>query len=53
MKAIDKEGNEYWAGSYKLAEKFTEDDKHRYMCGEGQLVGWIDVKDEIRPKQNR
>ena len=28
MKAVDKEGNEYWAGSYKLAEKFTEDDKH-------------------------
>ena len=51
MKAIDKEGNEYWAGSYKLAEKFTEDDKHNiYVMENGQLVGWIDVKDEIRPE---
>jgi Cu+-exporting ATPase len=51
MKAIDKEGNEYWAGSYKLAEKFTEDDKHNiYVLENGQLLGWIDVKDEIRPE---
>ena len=51
MKAIDKEGNEYWAGSYKLAEKFTEDDNHSiYVLENGQLLGWIDVKDEIRPE---
>jgi Cu+-exporting ATPase len=51
MKAIDKEGNEYWAGSYKLAEKFTEDDKHNiYVLENGQLLGWIDVKDQIRPE---
>ena len=49
MKALDKKGNEYWAGSYKLAEKFTEDDKHSiYVLENGQLLGWIDVKDEIR-----
>src|SRR5258705_1173880 len=28
MKASDKEGNEYWAGSYKIAEKFTKEDNH-------------------------
>jgi len=51
MKALDKEGNEYWAGSYKLAEKFTDDDKHSiYVLENGQLLGWIDVKDEIRPE---
>ena len=51
MKAIDKEGNEFWAGSYKLAEKFTEDDKHNvYVLKNGQLLGWIDVKDEVRPE---
>jgi Cu+-exporting ATPase len=51
MKAVDKEGNEYWAGSYKLAEKFTEDDQHSiYVLENGQLLGWIDVKDEIRPE---
>jgi P-type Cu+ transporter len=51
MKAIDKDGNEYWAGSYKLAEKFTEDDKHSvYVLENGQLLGWMDVKDEVRPE---
>ena len=51
MKALDKEGNEYWAGSYKLAEKFTDDDNHSlYVLENGQLLGWIDVKDEIRPE---
>jgi len=49
MKATDKEGNEYWAGSYRLAEKFTEDDKHSvYVVENGRLLGWIDVKDETR-----
>src|SRR6476620_2009641 len=51
MKALDKEGKEYWAGSYKLAEKFTDDDNHSiYVLENGQLLGWIDVKDEIRPE---
>jgi Cu+-exporting ATPase len=51
MKAIDKDGNEYWAGSYKLAEKFTEDDQHSiYVLENGKLLGWIDVKDETRPE---
>jgi len=49
MKATDKDGNEYWAGSYRLVEKFTEDDKHSvYVVENGQLLAWIDVKDEIR-----
>jgi Cu+-exporting ATPase len=51
MKAIDKDGNEYWAGSYKLAEKFTEDDQHSiYVLENRKLLGWIDVKDETRPE---
>jgi len=51
MKALDKEGNEFWAGSYKLADKFTDDDNHSlYVLENGQLLGWIDVKDEIRPE---
>ncbi|HEV8508087.1 MAG TPA: cation-translocating P-type ATPase [Chitinophagaceae bacterium] len=49
MKAMDNNGNEYWAGSYKLAEKFTEDDKHSiYVMKNGHLLGWVDVKDKIR-----
>lgn len=51
MKGVDMEGNEFWAGSYKLAEKFTADDKHNiYVLENGHLIGWIDVKDEIRPE---
>ncbi len=51
MKAIDKDRNEYWAGSYRLAEKLTEDDKHSiYVLENGQLMGWIDVQDEVRPE---
>jgi Cu+-exporting ATPase len=51
MKAADKNGNEYWLGSYKLAEKFTKDDKHNvYVVENDELLGWIDVKDELRPE---
>jgi Cu+-exporting ATPase len=51
MKAEDKEGNVYQAGSYKIAKQFTNDDKHNiYILKNDQLLGWIDVKDEIRPE---
>ncbi len=51
MKAEDKEGNIYWAGSYKIAEGFTKDEHHNiYVLKNDQLIGWIDVKDEIRPE---
>ncbi len=49
MKAIDKNGNEYWTGSFKVAEKFTQNDKHNiYVVKNDQLLGWIDLKDELR-----
>jgi Cu+-exporting ATPase len=51
MKALDEDGNEYWAGSFKLVEKFTNDDRHNiYIIKNNELLGWIDVKDEIRPE---
>jgi P-type Cu+ transporter len=51
MKALDEDGNEYWAGSFKLVEKFTNDDRHNiYIIKNNGLLGWIDVKDEIRPE---
>ena len=51
MKATDKEGNEYWAGSFKVAEKLTTEDRHNvYIIKNNELVGWIDVKDQIRPE---
>ncbi len=49
--ATDKEGNEYRAGSYQFAEKTTSDESHNvYFLKNNELVGWIDVKDELRPE---
>jgi Cu+-exporting ATPase len=54
MKAEDHEGNSYQAGSFKLAAHLTSDDAHNvYVLKNGQLIGWIDVKDEIRPEAKR
>lgn len=51
MKATDKEGNEYLAGSFKVAEKLTTEDNHNiYILKNNVLIGWIDVADEIRPE---
>ena len=51
MKAEDAEGNTWWAGSFKVAEQWTRDDTHNiYLLKNDTLLGWIDVKDEIRPE---
>ena len=51
MKAEDAEGNTWWAGSFKVAAKFTDDETHNvYIIKNDRLLGWIDVKDEIRPE---
>jgi P-type Cu+ transporter len=49
MKATDAAGNNYIAGSYKVAAHLTKDDTHNiYIVKNNALLGWIDVKDEIR-----
>ncbi|HEY6062525.1 MAG TPA: cation-translocating P-type ATPase [Chitinophagaceae bacterium] len=51
MKAEDKEGNAWWAGSFKTASPVTTDDTHNvYITKNNTFVGWIDVEDEIRPE---
>lgn len=51
MKGEDKEGNLYWAGSYEIAKAYTTDETHNiYIVRNNELIGWIDVKDEIRPE---
>ena len=51
MRAVDRQGNKFFAGSYKLAEELTHDHQHSmYVIENGQLVGWVDVKDEVRPE---
>jgi Cu+-exporting ATPase len=49
MKGTDKEGNTYWAGSYKLvADKGLEGGHNVYILKNDKLIGWIDVQDDIR-----
>jgi Cu+-exporting ATPase len=51
MKAMDKQGNSYMAGSYATAASFTTDNSHAiYITMNDTLLGWIDVVDEIRPE---
>lgn len=49
MKGTDKEGNTYWAGSYKIAKDKTAESQHNvYLLKNDLLIGWIDVQDELR-----
>ena len=51
MKGEDKDGNIYWAGSYKIAKTLSEASNHNvYLLKNDQLMGWIDVEDELRPE---
>ena len=51
MKAIDKEGNEYLAGSYAVASHLTDDHAHTiYLVVNNALVGWLDMEDQLRPE---
>ena len=49
IKATDKEGKIYWAGSFKTLGQLNAEDGHNvYIQKEGVLLGWIDVNDQIR-----
>jgi Cu+-exporting ATPase len=49
MHSIDNHGDEFMAGSYRVAEHLTPDHSHNiYVVKNNQLLGWIDVKDQIR-----
>ena len=51
MEATDLEGNTYKAGSYAMAANITTDDSHAvYILRNGELLGWIDLADELRPE---
>jgi Cu+-exporting ATPase len=51
MQATDLEGNQYQAGSYALAASHTKDDSHNiYILRNGELIGWLDLHDELRPE---
>lgn len=51
MKAVTAEGDWYIAGSFETAMAHTTDDSHNvYILKNDELLGWIDVKDEVRPE---
>jgi len=50
MKALDKEGNIFMIGSYKIDETFIDKAHHLYIKKNDDLIGWIDIADEIRPE---
>ena len=50
MKAIDKEDNVYMIGSAKISEDIIDTSHHLYVTKNNNLIGWIDIADEIRPE---
>lgn len=49
MKATDNENNNYEIGSYKIVENISAEKDHSiYLKKNNTLLGWIDVKDEVR-----
>ncbi|OYU57397.1 MAG: ATPase P [Chitinophagaceae bacterium BSSC1] len=51
MRAIDKLGNEFQAVSFKgISETYHDHSHNVYITKNGELLGWIDVVDEIRPE---
>ncbi|MBB1284854.1 cadmium-translocating P-type ATPase [Flavisolibacter sp. BT320] len=51
LQATDMQGAEYTIGSYKIAQAVATDKDHNvYLLRNGQLLGWIDLQDELRPE---
>ncbi len=51
MKATDLEGNVYVAGSHRmLVDQLTTPGHDVYVFKNNEMLGWVDVGDEIRPE---
>ncbi len=50
IKATDKEGNAFEAGSFKILNIENNDEHNIYVLKNGEEIGWIDLQDEIRPE---
>jgi P-type Cu+ transporter len=49
IKAIDKDGAIFMAGSHKIVQDKTTDYNHNiFITKNDELIGWLDVADEIR-----
>lgn len=53
IKAEDAHGNIYMAGSSKISPEIKDDSVHNiYILKNDELLGWIDVEDEIRSESH-
>ncbi|HKP32238.1 MAG TPA: cation-translocating P-type ATPase [Chitinophagaceae bacterium] len=51
MFATDNDGNQFQIGSHKVAKDLTQELNHNlYVTKNGELIGWIDLADEVRPE---
>ncbi len=51
VSATDNEGNTYMIGSKQLINSKSDEDAHDiYLLKNEKEIGWIDVKDELRPE---
>jgi len=51
VKGEDLEGNFFEVGSQQLIQNISKNESHNiYVLKNGILIGWVDVKDEIRPE---
>lgn len=49
--AIDTEDNKYHVGSFATVSEITSDDSHNvYVTRNNELIGWLDMQDELRPE---
>ncbi len=49
VKATDKQGNVFVAGSYHVAAHVTGDDSHNvYLLMNDELIAWVDLEDEVK-----
>jgi P-type Cu+ transporter len=49
-----KSGDIIQTGNYQIAKHLTTEDNHNiYVLKNGQLIGWIDLRDEIRPEAKK
>ncbi len=51
MQGTDNKGNIFLAGSYKTVKELTREEGHNiYITRNQELIGWIDLQDELRPE---
>ncbi len=51
IRAKDNQGNRYSAGSFRIAEKLTDESYHEvYLLKNDVLIATLDIQDEIRPE---